>query len=59
MDRACYVTDEAGTWPGTVLSWIKQPDGWHAVVRYRRPDESGYSLQYERWASAATLAPRP
>jgi hypothetical protein len=56
--RPCYVTDEAGTWPGRVLSWFKVDGEWQAVVRYGRPHESEHVLSYERWVRASAVTSR-
>lgn len=56
--RPCYVLDGTERYPGMVLAWIKDPNGWHAVVRYSRMMEGGWLGQYEHAVPADHLVPR-
>lgn len=57
--RPCYVLDVTGErLPGTVLAWVHDARGWHAVVRYSRRMEGGWVGQYEHAVPAEGLEPR-
>jgi hypothetical protein len=54
----CYVLDGENRWPGRVLAWVRDADGWHGVVRYARTSPEGWTLGYEHAVPAASLTPR-
>lgn len=58
MRRPCYVLDDGERLPGYVLAWVRDVNGWHAVVRYSRISTEGWPVNYEHAVQASQLEPR-
>ena len=55
--RHCWVhdpPDAPGTWPGLLVEWRQQEDGWHGRVAYAVPGAHGPVL-VEAWLPADQL----
>jgi hypothetical protein len=55
--RHCWVhdpPDAPGTWPGLLVEWRQQEDGWHGRVAYAVPGVHGPVL-VEAWLPADQL----
>jgi len=53
----CVVVEDGRQWPGRVFAWEQSDDGWRALVRVTRTDESGSRLTTEQWFDLSSLAP--
>jgi hypothetical protein len=48
--------EEPGIWPGLLVEWRQQADGWHGRVAYTVPGDTGPVL-VEAWLPAEQLKP--
>ena len=56
--RPCLVFDGDDRWPGYVLAWVHDLNGWHAVVRYAKASPEGWPMTDEHSVPASVLEPR-
>jgi hypothetical protein len=54
----CIVLDGDERWPGRVLAWVHDANGWHGVVRYTKRWPEGWPMTYEHAVPAALLEPQ-
>ena len=59
--RHCWVVDapgHPGRWPGLLLEWRRETDGWVGRVAYAIPDlDRPGARMIERWLPAHCLSP--
>jgi hypothetical protein len=58
IPTSCFVLEGDHCWPGVVLAWVRDGNGWHGVVRYSRTTPEGWPTNYEHAVAAALLEPR-